>query len=387
MNPLLALRAAELVRDKVREHPLRWGCVAVLVAFGPLIIGVLVVSMVVMLLAGGADEPAAAAPEHVPGIPDVMLAAYVQAAQHVPTVRPGCAGMRWAVLAGIAREESRHAAGHTITPNGNITPPILGPVLDGSGVGGNTAPIRGQDGKFARAVGPFQFLTTTWATIAQDGNHDGVRDPQNAFDAALGAAVYLCGDGPRNLGDESQLRAAVYRYNASWSYVDKVIASIYGYDTVVLQPDRHRRTAPAAGAAKTVIDAAMAQRGVPYAWGGSTANGRSQGIRDGGVADAHGDYNKIGFDCSGLALYAYAQVGITLPRTADAQFATGTRIPKEAGLAALKPADLVFYSPGGIHHVGIYLGNGQMINAYESGTVIRVDTVNMGEYAGAVRLL
>nr|WP_281246967.1 NlpC/P60 family protein [Amycolatopsis saalfeldensis] len=56
-------------------------------------------------------------------------------------------------------------------------------------------------------------------------------------------------------------------------------------------------------------------------------------------------------------------------------------------LAALKPADLVFYSPGTIHHVGIYLGNGQIINAYESGTVVRTQPINLNEYAGAVRLL
>ncbi|WP_033293132.1 C40 family peptidase [Amycolatopsis jejuensis] len=143
----------------------------------------------------------------------------------------------------------------------------------------------------------------------------------------------------------------------------------------------------ASGRAKQVIDAAWSQLGVTYAWGGGTAAGPSRGIRDGGVADQHGDYAKVGFDCSGLTLFAYAQVGISLPHQSQAQFALGTRIAKSAGLAALRPADLVFYSPGRIHHVGIYLGDGQMINAYESGTFVRVEPVNLGEYAGGVRLL
>jgi cell wall-associated NlpC family hydrolase len=144
---------------------------------------------------------------------------------------------------------------------------------------------------------------------------------------------------------------------------------------------------PVTGRAKLVIDAARSQLGVTYAWSGGTATGPSRGTRDGGVADQHGDYTKIGFDCSGLTLFAYAQAGISLPHQSEAQFNLGTRIPRSVGLAALKPADLVFYSPETIHHVGIYLGNGQMINAYESGTAVRIQPVDLNEYAGASRLL
>jgi cell wall-associated NlpC family hydrolase len=131
----------------------------------------------------------------------------------------------------------------------------------------------------------------------------------------------------------------------------------------------------------------MSQLGVPYAWGGGTATGPSRGLRDGGVADRHRDYDKVGFDCSGLVLFAYAKVGIALPHNSRAQFTAGSRLPKEAGLSALRPGDLVFYSPGLIHHVGIYLGENRMINAPYSGTVVRVDPVEPAEYAGGVRLL
>ncbi|WP_410582485.1 NlpC/P60 family protein [Amycolatopsis sp. lyj-108] len=381
MNPLLVLQAAEHVRSEVREHPKRWGCLALFLLFGPAIACVLVAVLIIVVIAGGAGG-SSSTPGQVPGIPDVMLTAYQQAAQRIGGIRPACVGMRWAILAGIAEAESRHASGRTIAPNGDISPPILGPALDGSGVGGNRTPIRNLDGTFARAVGPFQFLTTTWAGVEQDGNDDGVRNPHNAFDAALGAAVYLCGTGPRDLKDQGQLRAALLRYNASQTYVAQVTANIKRYDAVELQP-----AVDASGAAKIVIDAAMSQLGVPYAWGGGTAAGPSRGIRDGGVADRHGDYNKTGFDCSGLVLYAYAKVGIALSHNSRAQFALGTRVPKEAGLGALRPGDLVFYSPGLIHHVGIYLGDNKMINAPYSGAEVRLDSIALGEFAGGTRLL
>ncbi|RSN45106.1 glycoside hydrolase [Amycolatopsis sp. WAC 04197] len=381
MNPLLALQIADHVRDEVREQPKRWGCLALFVLFGPAIACVLVAVLIIVVIAGGADGSDTSTGQ-VPGIPDVMLTAYRQATQRTNGIRPACTGMRWSILAGIAEVESRHATGRAVAPNGDITPPILGPVLDGSGVGGNRTPIRNPDGTFARAVGPFQFLTTTWAGVEQDGNDDGVRNPHNAFDAALGAAVYLCGTGPCDLTDQAQLRTALFRYNASQAYVSQVLAIIERYDAARLQP-----AVNATGSAKAVIDAAMSQLGVPYAWGGGTAAGPSRGIRDGGVADRHGDYNKIGFDCSGLVVYAYAKVGIAFPHNSRAQFASGGRVPKEAGLGALRPGDLVFYSPGFIHHVGIYLGDRRMVNAPFSGAVVRVDVVDLAEYAGGVRVL
>jgi hypothetical protein len=119
---------------------------------------VLVAVLIIVVIAGGADG-SSSTPGQVPGVPDVMLTAYRQAAQRIGGIRPACVGMRWSILAGIAEVESRHASGRTIAPNGDISPPILGPPLDGSGVGGNRTPIRNSDGTFARAVGPFQFLT------------------------------------------------------------------------------------------------------------------------------------------------------------------------------------------------------------------------------------
>lgn len=135
---------------------------------------------------------------------------------------------------------------------------------------------------------------------------------------------------------------------------------------------------------ETVISRAMSQVGTPYAWGGGNANGPTKGIRDGGNADAHGDYNKVGFDCSGLTLYAYAGIGITLPHYTGYQYQRGTHYPA----SEMQRGDLIFYGPNGHGHVAIYLGNGQMIEAPQSGSVVRVTAVRYsGITPNVVRLV
>src|SRR5699024_7644909 len=135
---------------------------------------------------------------------------------------------------------------------------------------------------------------------------------------------------------------------------------------------------------EAVIARAESQIGVPYAWGGGDANGPTKGIRDGGVADSFGDYNKVGFDCSGLMIYALAGVGISLPHFTGYQYNKGQRIsPQE-----MERGDLIFYGPGGNHHVAIYLGDGMMLEAPQSGQTVTKSPVRwsgMSEYA--VRLL
>ncbi|HEX2300436.1 MAG TPA: NlpC/P60 family protein, partial [Pseudonocardiaceae bacterium] len=94
--------------------------------------------------------------------------------------------------------------------------------------------------------------------------------------------------------------------------------------------------AGAGEAVQTVIARAMAQRGVRYSWGGGDANGATIGIRDGGVADANGDYRAAGFDCSGLMIYAFAPVlGYSLPHYSGLQYRAGRRVP----LAHRRPGD------------------------------------------------
>jgi len=142
---------------------------------------------------------------------------------------------------------------------------------------------------------------------------------------------------------------------------------------------------PSGGSASAVINRAMSQLGMPYAWGGGNANGPTRGIRDGGVADAHGDYNKIGFDCSGLMIYAFAAAGKRLPHYSGYQATAGRRVP----LSQMAPCDKLFWATRGrIHHVALYIGNGQMIEAPYSGSRVRIASVRYGGIVGqATRLL
>ncbi|AIJ23115.1 NlpC/P60 family protein [Amycolatopsis methanolica] len=123
-----------------------------------------------------------------------------------------------------------------------------------------------------------------------------------------------------------------------------------------------------------VVARAMSQLGVPYAWGGGNAYGPTRGIRDGGVADAYGDYRKVGFDCSGLMIYAFAGVK-ALPHYSGYQYTSGRRVP----LAQMRRGDMLFWGRGGIHHVALYLGNGMMIEAPQSGLTVRVTRVRYGD--------
>lgn len=135
---------------------------------------------------------------------------------------------------------------------------------------------------------------------------------------------------------------------------------------------------------EAAIARAMSQVGVPYVWGGGNANGPTRGLNDGGLAAAHGDHKKVGFDCSGLVLYAFAGAGISLAHYTGYQYNAG----KHVSPSEMQRGDLIFYGPGGSQHVAIYLGNGQMIEAPNSGSVVSVVPVRysgMSEYV--VRLV
>ncbi|MET9122196.1 NlpC/P60 family protein [Streptomyces sp. NPDC004528] len=383
-------------RSPRRRRLATWGCLTVVMLLAALscaapLAGTL--SALTALTASTRHDDDLAQAGTSADIPARMLAAYKTAARLVASRAQACRGMVWPVLAGIAKVESNHAAGRSIAANGDIRPRIYGVLLNGSGAGGNTSAFPDTDGgrwdgtaAGERAVGPFQFLPSTWEVIGQDGNGDHTADPHNANDAALGAAVYLCGNG-RDLGKRAQLRAAVYQYNRSGAYVDNVLGWIDQYRAAAEGPELTDVT----GKVRTVLEAALSQRGVPYSWGGGTKNGPSTGIccSPSGKSGA----GIRGFDCSGLTLYAYAKAAISLPRTAAEQAARGTRIPAARGTSALRPGDLVFYAyaPGydaTIYHVGIYAGNGQMINAARPGTTVRLDPVDaMTGYAGGARLL
>ena len=116
-------------------------------------------------------------------------------------------------------------------------------------------------------------------------------------------------------------------------------------------------------ASEYVIQRAGSQMGVPYSWGGGNAAGKSLGIDSGS--------NTVGFDCSGLILYAFAGVGIRLPHYSGSQYEMGRKIPS----SQMRRGDVIFYGPGGSQHVTLYLGNGQMLEAPYTGSEVKVSPV------------
>ncbi|MFN6542522.1 NlpC/P60 family peptidoglycan endopeptidase RipA [Mycolicibacterium nivoides] len=116
-------------------------------------------------------------------------------------------------------------------------------------------------------------------------------------------------------------------------------------------------------ASEYVIQRAGSQMGVPYSWGGGNAAGASRGIDSGA--------NTVGFDCSGLILYAFAGVGIKLPHYSGSQYNAGRKIPS----SQMRRGDVIFYGPGGSQHVTLYLGNGQMLEAPYTGSHVKISPV------------
>jgi cell wall-associated NlpC family hydrolase len=127
------------------------------------------------------------------------------------------------------------------------------------------------------------------------------------------------------------------------------------------------------GSVQQVIDRALSQVGVQYVWGGGSGRGPTTGI-----PDAFGSpLNRVGFDCSGLMLFAYSGAGVALPRTSRNQFNAGRKVP----VSDLRPGDLVFYRRSGapIHHVAMYIGGGDMVEAPYTGADVRVVPLRRGE--------
>jgi membrane-bound lytic murein transglycosylase B len=180
--------------------------------------------------AGATATPAGwAVPPGDQAIPALALRAYREAAAWAAGFDPGCR-LPWTVLAGIGRIESNHGlfggATTRFSAAGTVSPRITGPPLDGNGVAAIPDSDGGRwdgDATWDRAVGPMQFIPTTWRSLGRDGNGDRVADPNNLFDAAVSAAGYLCLGGDGDLSDPARLRQAVYSYNHSWAYVDTVL--------------------------------------------------------------------------------------------------------------------------------------------------------------------
>ncbi|MEV8313081.1 lytic transglycosylase domain-containing protein [Streptomyces sp. NPDC059900] len=157
-------------------------------------------------------------------IPATVLDAYKKAADSMGTTKPGC-NLPWELLAAIGQVESGQARGGRVDANGTTIAGILGPPLNGNGFAKITDTDNGVydgDKTHDRAVGPMQFIPSTWETWAQDGNGDGKKDPNNIYDAALAAGHYLCAS-DRDLSVEADLHKAILSYNHSRDYLNLVL--------------------------------------------------------------------------------------------------------------------------------------------------------------------
>jgi membrane-bound lytic murein transglycosylase B len=166
-------------------------------------------------------------------VPARALMAYGNAELVLRSTQANC-HLSWATVAGIGRVESNHGrfGGATLREDGRPSKPIIGVPLDGSA--GVKAIGDTDDGRFDgdpavdRAVGPMQFIPSTWRKWTSDANLDGVGDPQQIDDAALAAGRYLCA-GNRDLAIPKDWWAAVFSYNNSVPYGQKVFGLADGY--------------------------------------------------------------------------------------------------------------------------------------------------------------
>ncbi|GAB4588965.1 C40 family peptidase [Nocardia sp. IFM 10818] len=272
----------------------------------------------------------APSPEAVSDIPASMLVLYQRGAT-------ACPGLDWSVLAGIGKIETDH--------------------------GRSTLPGVSSGENFAGAGGPMQFLAPTFDSVVS--RHpmpaDGASPPSryNPVDAVYAAAYYLC-----DSGAPEDLYSAIFAYNHADWYVAQVLDQAAAYRTQTPTGTGDCATVQGNDRASVVLAFACAQLGQPYVWGGD------------------GPQVNGGWDCSGLTKAAYAATGITLPRTAAEQYHAGPVISE----SALRPGDLVYYgTESNIHHVGLYLGGGKIVNAPTFGVPVRIQDLHYegDDYFGA----
>ncbi|HJQ45377.1 MAG TPA: C40 family peptidase [Amycolatopsis sp.] len=277
-------------------------------------------------------------------IPERALIGYATGELTLRQEQPNC-HLSWVTLAGIGKASADHArfGGDSLNGDGVAAKPLV------------AVPLQGAAGQAAteQRSGPMQLTAAEWKR--------GSGSIQDVDDASVAAGRTLCANGDLQAGQNWW--KAVANYRDSDLFRQQVLGNAQLYATLSLAPQT--ASAPSTRAVRFALD----QLGLPYVWGG---NGPDAGA--------------AGFDCSGLTKAAYDSAGVSLPRTADSQFHAEPAVPNAE---PPKMGDLVFYgSPTTfIHHVGLYLGNGLMINAPQTGMAIQIATYHVkgDDYAGAAR--
>jgi len=194
-----------------------------------LVVAVLLGGLVMVPLFAVGSSPAAPATAASAGLPGPFLEAFVMATAGDDDA---ACGLRWSVLAAVGQVESGNGAGRSVSPDGSVTPPVVGPPLDGSpgvqAVHDTDGGAWDGDAVWDHAVGPLQLIPSTWRVVARDGNGDGLADPHNVYDAAAAAAALLCSSGDVSTPDG--LHRALLAYNHSDAYAAVVEAWVARFD-------------------------------------------------------------------------------------------------------------------------------------------------------------
>jgi cell wall-associated NlpC family hydrolase len=274
--------------------------------------------------------------------------------------------------------------------------PALIPVLDeaGSLCHGISAPllaaqIDAESGWNPSAVSPAgaegiaQFLPATFTAYARNDDGTGNVSPFNEVDAVMAMGRYDCallavvsgltGQTPTsfmlaayNAGVGAVLEfKGIPPYPETEAYVGQVESLVQIYTASLSS------SSSTSSFGQMVVAAASGELGLPYSWGGGNASGPTVGIASGA--------NTIGFDCSGLVLFAVSQASsgqIVLPHSSELQAAMGTPVAP----ADIQPGDVIAFALGAnqndFDHIGIYIGNNELIDAPDTGAFVRVDTLN-----------
>ncbi|MFD5591297.1 lytic transglycosylase domain-containing protein [Streptomyces griseorubiginosus] len=176
------------------------------------------------------STPSVSPVESEAGIPATLLDAYKKAETELRASKPGC-NLPWQLLAAIGQVESGQARGGRVDADGTTTSRILGPQLDGNGfelIKDTDHGVYDGNSTYDSAVGPMQFIPSTWAWAGRDGNGDGVKDPNNIYDAALAAGHYLCRNN-WDLATGAGLEDAILSYNPSRHYLNTVLSWLEYY--------------------------------------------------------------------------------------------------------------------------------------------------------------
>ncbi len=228
--------------------------------------------------------------------------------------------------------------------------------------------------------GIFQQTPPGWGTVAQ------VEDPAHAATSFYTRLLTVPGWQTMSLADaaESVQISGLPQYYAQWEQSATVIvAALSGQHVAGCGP---QVSVPGNPKAQIAVNAALSQLGVPYSFAGGNADGPTLGVCEPGT-DGYNDCHIVGLDCSGLMLYAWGKGGVTVPHFTGAMWADPdfTHITEKS---QLQPGDMMmFESPPG--HTGMYIGNGQLVDAPHSGSVVKYESVNdpwyKSEYIGALR--